>query len=244
MEIILYFCIAIIALLYSAVGHGGATGYLAVMSIWGIEPDLMASVALILNCLTATISCTAYSRKGFISVKLIFPFLLTSIPFAFIGAKANLDESQFLWILAVVLIISSVKLCLYKSPEESEKFENSPNLLVALSTGSILGFLAGAIGIGGGVFLSPVIILLGWADPKTTSGCAALFIVLNSFAGLLARAFDNRIVVDDIWPYLLFALFGALAGSIYGSKHSSSSVLRKLIAVVLLLAVARMFLSR
>ena len=123
-------------------------------------------------------------------------------------------------------------------------FVNSPNLLVALFTGSLLGFLAGAIGIGGGVFLSPVIILLGWADPKTTSGCAALFIILNSFSGLLARYIDHRIVVDDIWPFILCALIGAIAGSIYGSKYSSSAILRKMIAVVLLLAVARMLLPR
>lgn len=243
MDFVLYLSIFLIALLYSSVGHGGATGYLAIMSIWGIKPVVMATTALVLNCLTAGISCFAYARRGYLSLKLSLPFVIVSIPFAFLGARANLSDRQFTYLLGIVLLASAVKLWFYKKGELTEdKFVKSPNILVTALVGGGLGFLAGAIGIGGGVFLSPMIILMGWADPKTTSGCAALFIVCNSIAGLVARQFDGKLSFGEMLPFLLFALVGALVGSIYGSNYSSSLKLMRLISFVLMLAVVKMFL--
>ena len=244
MNLALYFLIGIIALLYSSVGHGGATGYLAVMSFWDIKPDVMASTALILNILTATISFAAYSRNGFISFKLISPFLLSSIPMAYLGAIVNLKEEHFSWLLGIILLASAGKLWFFKAGESEEKsFVESPSLPIALLTGSLLGFIAGAIGIGGGVFLSPVIVLFGWADPKTTSGCAALFIVVNSLTGLAARAAAGRVEIESIIPFLIFAFLGSVAGSLFGSRYSSNQTLRKLISCVLVLAVFKLFFA-
>lgn len=237
--------ILVIALLYAAVGHGGATGYLAVMSMAGVKPHVMATTALLLNCLTAGISFVSYYRKKFFSFKLIFPFLVTSIPAAYLGSSLNLSESQFAWILAFVLIASSLKLW-SSVPNENEdaNFFERPSNPVALIVGLLLGFLSGAIGIGGGVFLSPLIMLMGWASPKTTAGCAALFIVLNSATGLAARCVNGTLIIEDIFPFVLSALVGALLGSSYGSKYSSSKALRRLVSVVLILAAIKMIIPR
>lgn len=243
MDFLLLTAISLIAMLYSSVGHGGATGYLAIMSFWGVAPDVMATTALTLNCLTAGISSLAYGRRGYLSMKLSLPFILISIPFAYLGATVPLTERQFGWMLAAVLFVSALMLWFHRVKTDSEEpFVKSPVLKVAAMVGAILGFVSGALGIGGGVFLSPLIILCGWADSKTTAGCSALFIVLNSFAGLGARYLSGRLDFAEIVPFLFFALAGALIGSHYGASRSSQKGLRRLIAFVLIIAVVKMLI--
>lgn len=243
MDHLLFIAVILIAMLYSSVGHGGATGYLAIMSFWGVAPDVMATTALTLNCLTAGISSLAYGRRGYLSMKLSLPFILVSIPFAYLGATVRLTEKQFGWMLAAVLFVSALMLWFHRGKVDTqEPFVKSPDLKVAAIAGAILGFVSGTLGIGGGVFLSPLIILCGWADSKTTAGCSALFIVLNSFAGLGARYLSGRVDFSEIVPFLFFALAGALIGSYYGASRSSQKGLRRLIAFVLIIAVVKMLI--
>lgn len=237
MDTLFYSLIGIVACLYSAVGHGGATGYLAVMSIYQLDPRIMTGSALILNCLTASIALAAYCRAGYLSLSLSLPFILVSIPFAFLGALCQPSDSQYSLLLAIVLILASARLLLLKTPPGSaDRFVRRPALKIVLPTGAVLGFLAGAVGIGGGVFLSPVIILSGWADTRTTSATAALFIVANSLAGLSARLTNDCLEYGDMTPLLAVALAGSLLGSWSATRLSTSEYLRRLLAAVLFIA--------
>lgn len=234
---IFYTLIGIVACLYSAVGHGGATGYLAIMTIYQLDPGIMAGSALILNCLTASIALAAYCRAGYLSLSLSLPFILVSIPFAFLGAICRPSDSQYSLLLAIVLILASARLLLLKTPPGSpDRFVRRPALKIVVPTGAVLGFLAGAVGIGGGVFLSPVIILSGWADTRTTSATAALFIVANSLAGLCARLINSSLEYGEMAPLLAVALAGSLLGSWSATRLSTSEYLRRLLAAVLLIA--------
>ena len=239
------FLIFLVALLYSAVGHGGATGYLAVMSLYGVPPAVMATTALILNCVTAGISLTFFSRAGFLSLRLTAPFVIMSIPAAFLGALVPVTKEQYTYLLGTTLVLAALRLVFYKNDADpdAERFVRQPNVWLAGGIGACLGFLSGAVGIGGGVFLSPVLILAGWADPKTTSATSAMFILANSVSGLVGRGLSGSLVCADVIPYLGCALVGAVLGSAYGSKISSGVGLRRLLAGVLLIAVVKMFMA-
>ncbi|MGD9681912.1 MAG: sulfite exporter TauE/SafE family protein [Candidatus Obscuribacterales bacterium] len=237
MDLLFYTLIGIVACLYSAVGHGGATGYLAVMSIYQVDQQTMAGSALILNCLTASIALAAYWGAGYLSLSLSLPFILVSIPFAFLGALCRPSDSQYSLLLALVLILASARLLLLKTPPgTADRFVRRPALKIVLPVGALLGFLAGAVGIGGGVFLSPVIILSGWADTRTTSATAALFIVANSLAGLCARLASGSLEYGEMAPLLAVALAGSLLGSWSATRLSTSEYLRRLLAAVLVIA--------
>ncbi|MDZ4836292.1 MAG: sulfite exporter TauE/SafE family protein [Candidatus Melainabacteria bacterium] len=250
----------LIAALYSAVGHGGATGYLALMSFFNVPPHVMACTALTLNCLTAGISCFVYSRAGYLSPRLTLPFIVTSIPCAFLGAMVKLDERQYAVLLGSTLIVTAILLLLKRqkpiksenktissSAESSsppEKFVCSPPLPQAGLSGALLGFLSGAVGIGGGVFLSPLIILARWADTKSTSATAAVFIIANSASGLVGRALSGALEFGNVVPFLAAALIGAIAGSYWGAHRSTAGVLRIPLAIVLFIAALKMFLPK
>jgi len=233
----------IVAALYSSVGHGGATGYLAVMSFFGVPKDTMATTALFLNCMTASVSFFAYQREGYHSMRLTWPFIATSIPCAFLGAMMKLSEEQYATLLAVVLFLTALRLAFFRhGGEEPQRFATPPPLATAATTGAILGILSGAVGIGGGIFLSPIIILFKWADPKTTSATAALFIIANSVSGLIGRAASGTLASTDITAFLVVAFFGAMVGAHWGCKISSSLGLRRMLALVLVIAGVKLFL--
>lgn len=236
---------AFVAALYSSVGHGGATGYLALMSFMGMPPHVMSTTALILNLLTAGISCFVYARAGYLSIKLTFPFILASIPAALVGSMVPISERQYSWMLAAALIVTAALLIGAKrKTQEPTSFASPPPLYQGGLVGATLGFISGAIGIGGGVFLSPIIILMRWADTKTTSATAALFIIANSASGLVGRTLAGTLAFGNVLPFLLCAFGGAVAGSIWGAKLSSAMKLRLALAIVLLVAAVKMFLPK
>ncbi len=252
---LVWISIAIVAALYSAVGHGGATGYLAILSLLSVPPHVMASTALTLNCLTAGISCFAYARAGYLSWRLTIPFVVASVPAAFMGAMVKLTESQYNYLLGAVLILTAIKLAIsrdMKKQTESADEEGKPSLAgrfvaipalpKSLLVGFVLGFLSGSVGIGGGVFLSPVIILFNWADTKTTSATAAFFIIANSVSGLTGRAIGGTLTYGEIIPYLIFGCIGAIVGSTWGVRFSTGTTLRRVLAFVLLIAAIKMFI--
>ncbi len=204
----------------------------------------MSTTALTLNCVTAGISLAFFARAGFLSLRLTAPFVALSIPCAFLGALLPVSKEQYTWLLAATLVLTALRLAFYKQDagQESERFSQQPKLWLAGTIGAVLGFISGAIGIGGGVFLSPILILMRWADPKTTSATSALFILLNSISGLIGRGVSGTLTYSNVIPYLLCALVGAILGSVYGAKISTGRGLRRLLAAVLLIAVAKMLI--
>lgn len=230
----------IIALLYSSVGHGGATGYLAILSLTKLPPNEISTTALILNVLTATVSLLFFIEAKHFKVKVSAPLLAASIPAAFAGGMISLDKWYFM-LLAVILSVTAVKMFYDSYHKPPEDHETKPiHIPQALGIGAGLGLLSGMAGIGGGVFLSPVLLFLNWTTVKQTSATAALFIVCNSLSGLVGRAVTGRLEFGSIAPFVVASFIGAVAGSFLGAKKLKNNILRRALAAVLLVAVCKL----
>lgn len=237
-----YSSFLVIAFLYSSVGHGGATGYLAILSLTGLPPNEISTTALVLNVLTASISLAFLIDAKYLKFKICAPLLITSIPAAFLGGMVPLQKGYFL-LLAFVLLLTALKLFYDSIKGTAEDPDCKPvNIPQALSIGAILGLLSGMAGIGGGVFLSPVLLFLKWSTVKQTSAAAAVFIVCNSISGLVGRAISGRLEFGSIVPYLVAAFIGAIAGSFLGARKFQNKLLKQLLAAVLLVAVGKLLL--
>ena len=232
-----------VAFLYSSVGHGGASGYLAVMSLFAIAPKEMASTALLLNILVAGIALIAYMRAGHYSLRLSLPFLITSIPLAFVGGMIPVGTKVYGALLAVALIAAAFRLMLRleKTPELAS--DSEPKLIVALPAGGAIGFISGLVGVGGGIFLSPLMLLLRWADVRKTAATSAFFIVANSIAGIVGRVSQGNFSATTSIPFLIAALFGGLLGAQWGATKFSTLTLRRLLGVALAIAAAKLVFS-
>jgi len=178
MEYIFLASLFVIAFLYSSVGHGGASGYLALMALFSIAPVFMKSTALSLNVFVAGIAFLTYTRAGFFSFRLIFPFLITSIPMAFAGALVKIKPDTYELILGVFLLFAVARMLFI--PGAIAEHPSKPPIWLAMVIGAILGFFSGMIGIGGGIILSPILILLHWATMKESAAASSLFILLKS----------------------------------------------------------------
>lgn len=240
--------VAAVAFLYSAVGHGGATGYLAVLTLFGLSREEMAATALVLNTVVAGLSFQAYYRQGEYRAALIWPYLAASVPLAFLGARLSVDKHFFAMVLALALVLAGLRFLLFANPapgpatvsaQESET-RAAPPLPLALLVGAVLGLLSGITGIGGGVFLSPLLIFCGWASTRQTACASALFIVANSLSGLSGRYMDGHLHVTGLWYLLLAAIPAALLGSRLGAGAFTSLTLRRLLAVVLIIAAMKL----
>ncbi len=235
MEYIFLCSLFIIAVLYSSVGHGGASGYLALMAIFGFEQYVMKSSALTLNLFVAGISFYSFYRKGHFKFKVLLPFVLGSVPTAFIGAKMQIEPHLYKIILAVFLLLAVSRM--FFSP--SAKFEKSetPPFVLSVLIGAAVGFFSGLIGIGGGIILSPLLLLLHWANVKETAGISAGFILLNSIAGLIGLSFNDAYNPShQIYIWAIIGLLGGLTGGYLSSTKISSIKLRYLLSAVLLFA--------
>lgn len=244
--------IAIVAFLYSAVGHGGATGYIAILSLFGLAHDQVAGTTLLLNTCVAGLSLFFFARAGQLNMRLALPFLLLSVPMAFVGAKLKIDQQTFHYILAGVLILSALRFIFVDTskvkgkPAEEATLEEAtfkaPPMPLALTVGGSLGLMSGIVGIGGGVFLSPILIFCRFADVKQTSAASALFILANSISGLLGRYLEQRLDFYQPGNYLPVAIIAALAGGYLGAGRFSSRVLQIILGVVLLVASTRLLI--
>ena len=242
LQIELLFSLAVIAALYGSVGHGGASGYLAVLSlsifashgaVW-LKPH-----ALCLNLVVASIGLYHYGRQGFFSMKLILPFILTSIPFAYVGAYLPIIDWLFDTALSITLLWAAWRLVMAANIDGN--ICNPPSLSVGLGIGAGLGFISGLVGVGGGIFLSPLLILNRWASPKATAAVSAFFILVNSIAGL-AGAFSSgqaQLDSDLIIQFSIAVLVGGFMGTRFGANHASNQTIRRLLAVVLVAAAGR-----
>lgn len=226
------------AALYSAVGHGGASGYLAAMALLGVAPAVMKPTALMLNVLVAGIAAVRFGRAGCFSWRLFWPFALTSIPCSFLGGAVTLPTTLYKPVVGAVLLASAVRL-VWESVGAAAETRRVP-LAAALLAGALIGLLSGLTGVGGGIFLSPLLLLARWAEPRTTAGVSAVFILVNSLAGLAGHA-TTVAALPPLVPWLLAAAgAGALLGTTLGSRHLAPQNLRRLLAVVLLVAGLKM----
>ncbi|NEW84884.1 MAG: sulfite exporter TauE/SafE family protein [Mariniphaga sp.] len=224
----------IVAFLYSSVGHGGASGYLALMALAGIAPSVMKPTALILNLFVAGTAFVAYYKAGYFRWRLLWPFALTSMPAAYFGAKISLNPVTYKIILGICLLFAVGRM-LYK-PKKNEESLRQVSLPIAGFTGIILGFISGIIGIGGGIILSPLLILTRWAGMKEAATASAGFILLNSLSGLIALYSKGFLPDENIAKWILAAFFGGILGSYTGSFKLSVSGLRYVLSGVLFLA--------
>ena len=237
--VILLFGLFCIAVLYSSVGHGGASGYLAVLSLTSygmLESDWLKQHAWILNLIVAGIAFVYYQKAGFHNLKITLPFVTASIPMAFIGGYISLDELYYDILLSLVLFWASWKLM--SGTEYADRKINDLNFKKALPWGGGIGFFSGMIGVGGGIFLSPILLLKGWATPKTAAATSAIFIWLNSLSGLMGSTFAGNLDID--WGVILYfvsaVLLGGLIGSFYGSRIAKQNSVKKILVVVMVIA--------
>ena len=247
-ELLLLVSLLIIAGLYASVGHGGASGYLAVLSLTVYaenDPGWLKQHAWSLNLLVAGIAFLAYKRSGFFDSKLAIPFIIGSMPAALIGGYLRVNDDIYDILLSVTLVVAAWKLYTTKSDKYVNSFSNRPPIHIALIVGAVIGLLSGIIGVGGGIFLSPVILLFGWSDPKTTAGVAAVFIWLNSAAGLIGSSLSGQNVIEIgvLIPFALAVLIGGYLGSKFGSEKFSQNSVKNLLISVMLIAATRQILA-
>ncbi|MGZ9221008.1 MAG: sulfite exporter TauE/SafE family protein [Anaerolineales bacterium] len=231
--------IPLIAFLYASIGFGGATGYLAAMSFFGVPPKIMASTALLLNILVASISFTSFYRAGHLRRDLLLPFLLTSIPAAFLGGYFKITDQIYSILLYAVLTFVAIRLLFFSNKQDDSQLLRPVPLTWALTIGFGIGLLSGMVGIGGGIFLSPVILFARWGNAKQASAVSAAFIVLNSISGLIGRFTGGTFQLDTFGLSLIpLGLLGAMTGSYWGALRFSGLKLRRALGVVMLFAVS------
>lgn len=229
-----------ISFLYASVGHGGASGYLALMALFSFAPEVMKPTALLLNLFVAGIAFYHYYKEGHFNRKLFLSFAITSIPMAFIGGMITIDASIYKKVLALLLIFAILKM-LNVFGRGSSVVKNV-KLWQGLTVGAAIGFFSGLIGIGGGIILSPIILLLHWGKMKEAAAISALFIWVNSAAGLIGQMSSGASLPKEAFIFVIFALIGGFLGGYYGSKKINNKHLRYMLAFVLILASFKLFL--
>jgi len=236
--ILIILAVFVVAVLYSSVGHGGASGYLAVMAFLAVPPEITRPTALTLNLFVASIAFIQFYRAGFFKWNLFWPFAVTSIPFAFLGGMIHLPTNVYKTLLGFVLLFAAFRLA-WKFASDSEEIE-APKLWMASLLGAGIGLLSGLVGVGGGIFLTPVLLLMHWSETKTAAGVSALFILVNSAAGLLGNIDQFRVLPSDVWFWIAAAVSGGLVGSWLGAKRFDSLTLRRVLAAVLMFAAVKL----
>ncbi len=237
----LTFLILAAALLYASVGQAGASGYLAVMAIFAVAPEVMKPTALVLNILVATIVFIQFYRAGSFSWAIFWPFAIASIPFSFVGGGITLPGTIYKPIVGVVLLFAAFRL--FRADSSTTTEIKSIPLWAAMLSGLGLGLLSGLTGTGGGIFLSPLLLFMGWAETRQTAGISAAFILVNSIAGLLGHLSSVAYLPATIPIWAAAAVVGGFLGSEFGSKRLGSITLRRLLAVVLIIAGIKIILT-
>ncbi|NVO21156.1 MAG: sulfite exporter TauE/SafE family protein [Bacteroidetes bacterium] len=239
-DFLLVACLMVVAFLYSSVGHGGASGYLAIMALFGIQPDLMKSSALVLNLFVAGAAFYSFYRQGYFRWKLLWPFLITSMPAAFLGARFHLDPVVYKTLLGLFLLFAALRL-FFRLGSDSDELCEIP-LWFGLITGLLIGFLSGLIGIGGGILLTPILLLGRFARVREASAVSALFILLNSSTGIAGLATKGLHITTELTVWIAATFIAGMLGSFSGSHHFSDSGLRKVLSFILLFATLKLFL--
>ena len=239
--ILFYALLFLVAFLYASVGHGGASGYLALMALFAISPDVMKPTALLLNLFVSLTSFIQFYRGKHFNWKIFLPFAIASVPMAFVGGLITVDAALYKKILGFLLIIPVIRFLFFANLKPTEiKKSNTP---LSLFIGAVIGFLSGLIGIGGGIILSPVLLLLKWTDMKQTAAISALFIFVNSIAGLIGQLTKGIHFSPDMYWYVITAFAGGILGAYFGSLHFKQTILKYVLAVVLAVAAYKLLLT-
>lgn len=235
-EFIWFFMILlpIISFLYSSVGHGGASGYLALMALFSFPTEVMKPTALILNLFVSGIAFFYYFKEGYFNKKLFFYFALASIPFAYLGGTLEVDATLYKMILAILLIFAVLKMLNVFGKEHNKIREIK--LWQGLLIGSVIGFFSGLIGIGGGIILTPVILILHWGKMKEAAAVSALFIWVNSASGLIGQISSGVHIPIELFGLIAIAIVGGLLGGYLGSKRINNFHLKYVLALVMAIA--------
>lgn len=231
-------CLFCLGFLYASVGHGGASGYIAIFSLASVSVAIYRPLVLLLNIIVSGSAFLQFKKAGYFKWKLIYPFLITSIPFAFLGAKFPLKGEVYNLLLGLALVFPISRL-LHIGPTEKQESKELP-LISGLFTGAVLGFAAGLLNIGGGIFLSPVLILMGWANSKQSAAASAFFIFCNSIAGLISIKSQSFFVTDHSWIWFFAAISGGLLGGHFGSNLYRQKTVRYVLASVMAVACGKL----
>ena len=230
-----------VALLYSSVGHAGATGYLALMTLVGLAPEVMRPTALLLNLAVASIAVIRFARAGQLPWVLLPPLLAASVPAAYVAGSLNIPDQIYRPLLALVLIVAAIRLAAGARADTSiARTAHPPRTVMSLVVGGAIGLLAGATGTGGGVFLTPLVIARRWATARAAAGLSASFILGNSLAGIAAKPAALTLLPETMPLALLCAAAGGLLGSELGARRVSLITLRRLLAAVMAIAAIRL----
>jgi hypothetical protein len=229
------------ATLYSCVGHAGASAYLAVMALAGVDAQIMKPTALALNVLVALIASVRFYGAGCFSWPLFWPFAVTSIPAALAGGMLTLPNTLYRQIVGIALLVAALRLFSSYTPVTGTTARTPPRP-AAFALGALIGLLSGLTGVGGGIFLSPILLLAGWADPRRMAGVSAVFILMNSLAGLTGQLAAIPHLPATIAPWAVAAVAGGLLGSQIGSRRLGAQKLRRVLAVVLVVASVKLIL--
>jgi uncharacterized membrane protein YfcA len=234
MELLFKLLIFIVAFLYAMVGHGGASGYLALMAIFNMTPALMKPTALLLNLFVSLTAFIQFYRNGHFKWKIFLPFALASIPLSFLGGMITLDGNIYKKILGIFLIFPIIRFLFYRNYTDEELKEN--NILGSIAIGGSIGFVSGLIGIGGGIILSPILLLLRWTNQKQTAAISAMFIFVNSLSGLIGQITKGISLNVSMFEFVGIAFVGGLLGSWLGAFKFNQQFLKYALAIVLAFA--------
>ncbi len=242
MMVLFYLLLFLVAFLYSSVGHGGASGYLALMALFSFTPDVMKPTALLLNLFVAGTAFIQFYRGKHFIWKIFLPLAVASVPMAFLGGMITIDAGIYKKILGCLLLIPIARFIFFKNiPVDNLK---EPGIGLSAVIGAVIGFLSGLIGIGGGIILSPVILLLKWTNQKQTAAISALFIFVNSLSGLGGQLTRGIQFSTDMVAYVAIAFTGGLLGSYFGSLRFRQDLLKYVLAAVLLLASVKLLFTQ
>jgi uncharacterized protein len=237
---LLFTGVFLMAVLYSSVGHAGASGYIAVMSLLSLAPSTIKPTALALNILVASIAAWRFGRAGHFRWPLFWPFAVLAIPLAFVGGHLNVPVWVFQRLLGAVLLFSAWHLFAQTGPDKETR---APPWWAALLGGGAIGLLAGLTGTGGGIFLTPLLLFAGWAKAKEAAAVSALFILCNSVAGLLGNWASTASLLGFILPLLVLAAVGGWLGSGWGSQRFAPALIKRFLAAVLVVAGLKLLLT-
>jgi uncharacterized membrane protein YfcA len=226
-----------VALAYSSVGLGGGSSYVALLAIFGFSAPVIPMVSLTLNLLVTSLASYNFIRQRHASAGLIAPFLVASIPMAWLGGSLQVPKELFFWLLLLCLCFVAARIYFWKETAFHTKTGSAGRLVISVLVGAILGLAAGIVGIGGGIFLVPLIIILGLGTPKQAAACGAIFIWLNSLAGLTSRLQYHDVNWIDYAPLYLGVIAGGALGSFMGSSRLSSATLEKVLGAIVIVAI-------
>jgi len=233
----------IVAFTYSSVGLGGGSSYTALMAIFSLNYLAIPTISLLLNIIVTSVGSFNFIRHKHARLRLIIPFFISSIPFSYLGGSLNLSRDVFLWVLLATLISIALRIYFFKQLAFELNLDPRQKILLSLFSGAVLGLIAGIAGIGGGIYLIPLILILGLGTEKEAAAAGSIFIWVNSVAGLTARMQYNPVQLEEYLPLLISVLIGGGMGSYLGSSKLTPGTMQKILGLIILVAITFLFIK-